>query len=146
MDYVPLPEAARRLGISSMAVRKRCQRGTLPAQKRGAMWYVALDETRQRDGPARPATDETTARPSQDGGQVGLDSGAREALMLAREQLTVKDRHIEAMQRQVSELHTLLAQAQARVLSPPLAAPAAETPTPRHWWRRLWSHAGGTGE
>ncbi len=147
MDYVPLPEAARRLGLSSMAVRKRCQRGTLPAQKRGAMWYVALDKTGLRDGPARPAIDETTARPSRDTGEATQDSGYQEALVLAREQLAVKDRQIEAMQRQASELHTLLAQTQARVLPAAVdtsasasAVPASqERPEPRRrWWQ--WRH------
>ncbi len=49
---MPVSEAAQWLGLSHLAVRKRCQRGTLTCQKRGEAWYVLVDGTVLAQGPA----------------------------------------------------------------------------------------------
>ncbi len=46
-----VPEAARALGISERAVRKRIVAGTLPAEKEGSRWVVFLPAGTQA-GPA----------------------------------------------------------------------------------------------
>jgi hypothetical protein len=44
-DGVPVGEAAKRLGLSTAATRKRIQRGTIEAYKGDdGLWYVVLDE------------------------------------------------------------------------------------------------------
>ena len=50
-QYIPLIAAARQLGLSALAVRRRCQRGTLDGQKRSGEWYVRLTGTDQEHGP-----------------------------------------------------------------------------------------------
>ncbi|MDP9371944.1 MAG: sigma-70 region 4 domain-containing protein [Chloroflexota bacterium] len=42
-DGTPIAEAARLLGLSQEAVRKRLQRATLPGYKQDEHWYVLLD-------------------------------------------------------------------------------------------------------
>ena len=43
-DSVPIAEAAKHLGMTADAVRKRLQRGTLAGEKRGGAWFVAASE------------------------------------------------------------------------------------------------------
>lgn len=45
-DWLGVTDAARILGISRDAVRKRIQRGTLPARKAGRSWLVQVDASR----------------------------------------------------------------------------------------------------
>ncbi len=42
-DGIPIAEAARLLGLSQEAVRKRLLRATLPGYKQDEHWYVLLD-------------------------------------------------------------------------------------------------------
>jgi hypothetical protein len=62
---VPIAEAAERLGLSTEAVRKRVQRGTLAGHKRDGAWFVAvgaLDAAAagRQDGPDAPRQDVQT--------------------------------------------------------------------------------------
>jgi hypothetical protein len=55
--FVPLTEAAQRLGITYDAARRRIARGTLDAEKRGDRWYVHVAEMNtgpDHDPNARP--------------------------------------------------------------------------------------------
>ncbi len=61
---VTIAEAARRLGLTIEAVRKRAQRGTLPAYKDDERWFIVLDDV--RDGMA-PVQDD-----SRDSGRDGV--------------------------------------------------------------------------
>lgn len=56
-DRVSVPEAARLLGITERAVRKRIQAGTLRAERIDGRWTVAID--------AAPASDVRVGRPEQ---------------------------------------------------------------------------------
>ncbi len=61
---VPIAEAAERLGLSTEAVRKRIQRGTLAGHKHEGAWFVLLDPMagRQDDQAViRPAVQTETA-------------------------------------------------------------------------------------
>lgn len=50
-DEVPvimdLPMAARLIGVTPESLKKRCQRGTFPAYKEGALWRVDKDRLRE---------------------------------------------------------------------------------------------------
>ena len=50
-QYIPLTAAAQQLGVSALAVRRRCQRGTLDGQKRSGEWYVRLTGTDRQHEP-----------------------------------------------------------------------------------------------
>ena len=137
---LPLAEAARRLGISENALRKRVRRGTVAAAK-GAdgRWYVYLPtDTGQAIGQA-------TATPS---GQApdALTDALRQEVEWLREQLSRKDQTIVALAARVADLADRI---------PALGAGADTTTTrqdapgaterrepgqdaPLPWWRRWW--------
>lgn len=113
--------AARLLGLSPDAVRKRLARGTLTGGKGpDGRWWVDLDNDVQETGP-QPVTDRNGDSPTADALQLTLDA-VRSELDTVRSQLDAKDH-------QISELLTVVRQAQAM-----LPAPKVEG---RHWWR-LW--------
>ncbi len=141
MERLPLAEAARRLGLPVTAARKRVARGTLPAVKLDGQWYVDIPVSAPTGVPGVQADGLPTGTPASSPVEV---TQAAEIAFLRSE--------LEARRREVERLHTLLAQAQARVL-PAVAvqapAGAAETfpapgkvdPAPLQrasWWRRLW--------
>ena len=108
-DNKGIASVAGRMGITPEAVRKRIARGTLQATKRDGRWYVGAPDPSRADGDGRPVQDQ---HDDKDGfGQV----------LLA--QLIAKDR-------QISELHRLLAKA---------APPPARSGRP--WWLRLLGRA-----
>ena len=147
MERITLAEAAQRAGTPPAILRKRAQRGTLAgAVKVDGAWYV---DTRPAPagGPWTPGQD--NARPA--GTPDGVDAGARwPDLVAALQQENGRLwSELEARRREVERLHTLLAQAQARVLPAATPAGAAETftapgkghPEPLQrapWWRRIF--------
>jgi hypothetical protein len=164
-DALPAHEAARRLGITTEAIRKRIARGSLEGWRRGRRWFVVIpddagpaDETPRPDATAHPTSD-VRSRPdtppdatahdrTPDGGPAG-QSGDREELALLREVVGVLRDELEARRREVQQLHTLLAQAQTRISALPApidatefvpeAAPTAEpAPAPPPADRRPW--------
>jgi hypothetical protein len=92
--WMPLAEAAERLGISKDAARKRAERGTLPSERRTGRLYVYLETTGQADEDGR----------RQDAVRTPLDAVSESvALQLAREEIThlrqVLEAEIEARRR-----------------------------------------------
>jgi excisionase family DNA binding protein len=151
LDRITTAEAARRLGITEGAVRKRAQRGKIPHERDedGRLWvWLSPGETR-RDSPRdRP-------RPSRDSSQD--DSSA----MLVSE---LRDR-VDFLQRELERKDAILLNMTEaiRAISPPAhetetpsettgapetpAAPGPSGSTPpepergterRSWWRRLF--------
>jgi excisionase family DNA binding protein len=148
-----IDDAARRLGISRPTVRRRLRsgvlKGTQVATPHGRKWLVEVPGTHESaDGESvsphgAAETGSKTPRPA-----------AREVELL---QAHVDDLRgqLEDRTREVRELHTLLAQAQARLLTDGQASPHGESPgsrpTPRtangaapggsesrsRWWQRL---------
>jgi excisionase family DNA binding protein len=119
-----VPQAARVLGISERAVRKRITAGSLPAERDGRQWIVYV--------PAVPngttgTIDGTTAAPSEPSGGT---SAVPELLMMIRE----KDRTIMELAGQVGYLQAELAQAREQLA---LAPPVDDPPERRSWWRRV---------
>jgi hypothetical protein len=166
-DALPAHEAARRLGITTEAIRKRIARGSLEGWRRGRRWFVVIpdvtgpeDETPRPDATAHPAPavrsrpdtpPDATAHdrtPNESQPDQGTDGGE---LALLREVVGVLRDELEARRREVQQLHTLLAQAQARIGALPAptepsgpledASPLADPdPVPpaadrRPWWR-----------
>ena len=82
-DVVPLAEAAERLELSTEAVRKRIQRGTLPGRKVDGAWFVeaahlppASSSAGRPAAPVRPSAGRQddgveTSGPATDGGTDG---------------------------------------------------------------------------
>jgi excisionase family DNA binding protein len=51
----PLPEAAKRLGLTTDVIRKRIAAGKLPARKVDGRWYLQLEERGDQLEPALPS-------------------------------------------------------------------------------------------
>ena len=147
---VPLPEAARRLGVTENALRKRVQRGTVPAAK-GAdeRWYVFLDDQAGGQGAgqdAGQATDQAAARPDRTDDLI--DALQAEVTWL-REQMSFKDQTITALAARVADLADRLpelASGQDAPVTRPEAPGATEPPRSasdtlalrwRRWLRRM---------
>jgi excisionase family DNA binding protein len=71
-DRLTVAEAARQLGISTAALRKRIKRGTLPALKVGEQWYVTREGVDAARAAARSAAPDTS---SPSGSPTGRDAG-----------------------------------------------------------------------
>jgi len=110
-ETVDSHQASQRLGITEDAIRKRIARGTLEGYKEDGRWWVQVPNNSQNNNQSQPETDRT------DGKDIAI------ATMEAR--ITSLERQLEAREREVGQLHHLLAQT---ALS---AAPA------RPWWRRI---------
>src|SRR5687767_6122803 len=111
-----ISEAAQRLRVSEMTIRRRIRSGELQGVQvnspGGFAWVVDL--------PDEPTVDE----PSPD------TSSLRELVDELRARVA-QDQELEARRREVQELHVLLQQAQA----------ALPVPKEEHsWWHRLWHH------
>jgi len=141
---LPIDDAARVLGISRATVRRRLRSGGLKGAQvttpHGAKWLVDVP-THLAAAPAESVDTQGESNPP-----------AREVELL---QAHVDDlrRQLEDRTREVGQLHTLLAQAHARLLTvsqvstlgespaPPAhatqSAPQAGWPEGRRWWQRL---------
>lgn len=110
-----LADAARLLGITKQALRKRIERGNVTANLIEGRWYVYLDES-----PTKPPTLPRL---------VGGDTGEVERLRREVEELRADRDAWRAV---------ALSQAEAlRALPAPEPAPAAEEHRP--WWKvKLW--------
>jgi excisionase family DNA binding protein len=111
-----ISEAAQRLRVSEMTIRRRIRSGELQGVQvnspGGFAWVVDL--------PDEPTADE----PSPD------TSSLRELVDELRSRVAAQDQELEARRREVQELHVLLQQAQAA-----LPVPKEDR---QSWWRRLW--------
>jgi excisionase family DNA binding protein len=111
-----ISEAAQRLRVSEMTIRRRIRSGELQDVQvnspGGVAWVVDL--------PDEPTVDEPSPDPS----------SLRELVDELRSRVAAQDQELEARRREVQELHVLLQQAQAA-----LPAPKEDR---QSWWRRLW--------
>jgi len=141
-DGASVREAARLLGISTAAVRKRIRRGTLPALKVGEQWFVAR-EGLDAGTPAGRAAVQDAGYPvgqdtsgtravdaSYDAGRdtpdAGRAAGRDGEVRRLEEQVALLHEEVAVRRREVQQLHTLLAQAQQLALPPPAASPETQ--------------------
>ncbi len=109
---VTIAEAARVLGLSTDAVRKRLQRGTIPGEKIGDTWRVFL-ETDAATGPQpdvsshRPDIDRTRPEPDRTTAAAPdlLVEILREEVAYLREQLAERSRELAAERERFDVLH-----------------------------------------
>ncbi len=170
-DLVPLGEAAERLDLSTEAVRKRIQRGTLVGEKVAGAWFVRADQlpssasslpsSGRPDVPVETASGrqdgaDPTAGPGADGVQTGDQPPAGVDLMpLAEliERLTRANQDLAAAAAMWQERARVLEgrllalgagdESQDAPRAQPAAPQATEPPRPTDgpWWRRLLRRA-----
>jgi hypothetical protein len=130
-------EAARILGISTEAVRKRIKRGSLKAQKNGdGQWLVILDESR-------------LAAVARDNGGDGVQadaSGVATTLNLARSSAAIEETlrdevdvlrdEVSFLREEISRLDTIIMSLTQNIKM--LEAPR-QAPPRMSWWHRLKS-------
>jgi excisionase family DNA binding protein len=128
VQRVSIKEAARRLNVSDLTIRRRLNSGELqgvqePKGKSHIWWVLLPDEE----------TDSQAESPEQDGelqeDTQGEVAALRELVGVLKEQLEIKDKQLETRAREVQELHVLLQQFGT-------ALPAARDN--HSWWYKLW--------
>lgn len=146
MTAVPIQEAAQRLGLTIVAVRKSAQRGTLAGYKRDCIWYIEVDDG-PPDGPPM-------ACPQVDSGPEPI---TRELVDTLRDEIGFLRRELEARTQEVERAHILLQNTQrlipatipdapharehiaddeSRVSAPPVAPEGYER-VQRSLWQRI---------
>jgi hypothetical protein len=75
MPMLPLAEAAQQLGLTTEALRKRINRGTIVGRKRRGQWYVELDTvpSGRPDVGGQTAGQAATDQEPHTAGHVGVD-------------------------------------------------------------------------
>ena len=142
MGKVSLPEAARRLNVSEDTIRRRIHKGALAASQaptaQGFKWSVELADdapaittatTESAPAPGDAATPGATA-PRADARVAPARDVIPDTTAALRDLLEVVKAQLEMKDKQISELHILLQQAQKALPGPT---------QPQHpWWQRWW--------
>ncbi len=148
MERLPIAEAAQRLGVSDVTIRRRIKRGDLRAEKeptaQGYEWRVLVPIT--LEPPPHPEHETGQAPPVAD---VPIQTGEADAL---RGTIAVLERELAARNAEVDRLLQLLSREQEIARAAQLALPervddrvADDRPVPRRrpadqgWWSRLIS-------
>jgi len=161
-DKVPVAEAAARLGLSEHAVRKRIQRGTLPAEKdETGRWLILLDvedvsetgEAAVQDGVEDGGLDPSKKQPN--GSEIvayqELITSLRSEVDFLRSELTARTEELRRKDHIIAGFIERLPELPATADDAPRARQdglgAAQGPRPtadappsrlRAWWRRIW--------
>ena len=122
MERVSIKEAARRLDVSDLTIRRRLNSGELQGiqepKGKSHIWWVLMPEEETESEAKDQEQEQDSSR-----GEV---EALRDLVAVLKEQLDTKDKQLETRAREVQELHVLLQQAQAG-----LPAPRDNRP----WWR-----------
>lgn len=130
-----IAEAARLLGASPEAVRKRVRRGTLEAYKLDGEWRVVLSHRSESGGDNGQAVGRADTR--HDGQDAAQDGDLRHRIAV-----------LEAVLAQVTSERDYLRQAHAAALAKipelpatatPATGPTAATSTSRRRWWQFWA-------
>jgi hypothetical protein len=156
-DRTTIAEAAKRLGVSTDAVRKRLNRGQLQGEKVAGVWVVFLPAETSQMGQF-VAFDRTPDRPRSEADRAGPDH--RDRLIAALESdIEFLRRELDTRNDEIERRDILLRQALGLVPALPAVTSHPEPPTDsptgqggaespnttldtsrskaRRWWRRL---------
>ena len=133
---VEIGEAAKVLGISTEAVRKRIKRGSLKALKNGGgQWLVILDEARFTAAARDNGGDGVQASVATTMNLVRSSAAIEEAL---RDEVDVLREEVTFLREEISRLDTIIMTLTQNIKL--LDAPRQTQPQPRmSWWHRLKS-------
>jgi hypothetical protein len=132
-DWIELATAAERLGLSRSAARKRCERGTLPCERRSGRLFVAVASVRpERDN---AATERDTVSQQRD--DAGDDDAATaiaalsDEIVYLRQVIATRDEEIRRRDHLLAGLIERLPALPETVPEPPVReAPVASNPAP----------------
>jgi len=114
--YVAVGEAAKHFGITPDAIRARIRRGTLPAEKRGGVWYVRL-----------PADDDDTTETGQTTERDNEQDATGAALVDLVAELTRKNAELSAAAAAWQARAGFLQERLEALESGPITTPAPDT-------------------
>jgi predicted site-specific integrase-resolvase len=123
MARLTIKEAAERLGISEVTIRRRLRTGQLKGYQESpptGKWFIQVSD----DAVAQEEVDT-----DEDEDSLQLVGALRDTIKRQDEVIALLKHQLEAREREVQELHVLLQQSQG-------ALPAAGDN--RSWWRKLW--------
>jgi Helix-turn-helix domain len=130
-------EAARILGISTEAVRKRIKRGSLKAQKNGdGQWLVILDESRLAAGHRDSGGDGVQAEVASAATALNLVRSSAAIEEALRDEVDVLRDEIAFLRDEVARLETIIVSLTQNIKM--LEAPRQAQPR-MSWWHRLKS-------
>jgi hypothetical protein len=136
---VEIGEAAKVLGISTEAVRKRIKRGSLKAQKNGGgQWLVILDEARFAAAARDNGGDGVQANAAGVATTMDLVRSSAAVEEALRDEVDVLRDEVTFLRDEVSRLETIIVSLTQNIKL--LDAPRQTQPQPRmSWWLRLKS-------
>jgi hypothetical protein len=127
MASVTIKEAAERLGISEVTIRRRLRTGQLRGYQESpptGKWFIEVSDDDVAQGEVETDEDEDPLQ---------LVDALRDTIKRQDEVIALLTHQLEAREREVQELHVLLQQSQA-------ALPAAGDN--HSWWHKLWHRNG----
>ena len=134
---IEIGEAARILGISTEAVRKRIKRGSLKAQKNGdGQWLVILDESRLAAGHRDSGGDGVQADAAGVATTLNLVRSSAAIEEALRDEVDVLRDEVSFLREEISRLDTIIMSLTQNVKL--LEAPRQAQPR-MSWWHRLKS-------
>jgi DNA-binding transcriptional MerR regulator len=125
MASLTIKEAAERLGISEVTIRRRLRTGRLNGYQESpptGKWFIEVSDNVEQG-------EVNTDDDDDDDDSLPLVDALRDTIKRQDEVIALLKHQLEAREREVQELHVLLQQSQT-------ALPAAGDN--RSWWRRLW--------
>jgi predicted transcriptional regulator len=128
MTNLTIKEAADRLGISEVTIRRRLRTGQLKGYQESpptGKWFIEVSDDDVEQGEVN--TDEANDA-------LELVAALRDTIKRQDEVIGLLTHQLEAREREVQELHVLLQQSQT-------ALPAAGDNRP--WWYKLWHRTVG---
>ena len=130
---IEIGEAARILGISTEAVRKRIKRGSLKAQKNGdGQWLVILDESRLAAGHRDSGGDGVQADAAGVATTLNLVRSSAAIEEALRDEVDVLRDEVTFLREEISRLDTI-------IMSLTQNIKMLEAPPRMSWWHRLKS-------
>ena len=151
-EWIPIADAAQRLGVSQDAIRRRLKAGQLQGKRevmpQGFRWLILLDEGERSsvdgEGAQGGASHQVPLPPTHEGAQGGAEvatlARAQEMAAYSEALLAPWRQQVAELSRQVGRLEAELEQARALhcfSMEPQTRNGAASWPERRRWWQRL---------